>query len=390
MRKITLHIGSHKAGSTAIQETCKKNIGLLRQSGVVYPTGVFPNYPGQHSELAVLLHRPDHSELGALFDGLAATLDETGATHLFLSGEDLCSGTKPSEVLRLAKVLQARFDEIAIVLVLRRKADYVRSHYNHFLHHSERPVSVEDFQAAIKFSPRDTLKNWTDAFGAKAVSVFAYQTPEGAQPFLRRFFGAVLGVDLTEDILRANAGVNQYFDVVSASFVNDLLKPIPGVNMRDVSAAYAMVYGSKTGRLPMWERGLNRILDGTFPDADWQIDGVPDLIGQAKVTVPLNTGEAGEQLEALSEFLVALRTRFIDSAAAEEMPLRRSEAVIAYRAILGRAPSIEEMSVAMRGHKKLSDLRLTLLECPEFRNKSESLQTMAAPAAGPSAGGKPN
>lgn len=37
MKKLYLHMGFHKTGTSSFQETCKKNVGFLKAQGLLYP-----------------------------------------------------------------------------------------------------------------------------------------------------------------------------------------------------------------------------------------------------------------------------------------------------------------------------------------------------------------
>ena len=152
--KLTVHIGSHKAGSTAIQEICTREVRLLETAGVHYPADVFPNYPKQHSELNLLLRSGSDADVAAFIDRIHGVAKAKGLNHVFLSGEDLCSGSKPAAIKRLADAARLKFDDVVIALILRNKAAYLLSHYNHFLRHSAQPVGLADFRKSIGFSPR--------------------------------------------------------------------------------------------------------------------------------------------------------------------------------------------------------------------------------------------
>lgn len=115
------------------------------------------------------------ADVAAFIDRIHGDAKAKGLNHVFLSGEDLCSGSKPAAIKRLADAARSKFDDVVIALVLRNKAAYLLSHYNHFLRHSAQPVGLADFRKTIGFSPRRTIAEWAAAFGRDAVRVVTYE-----------------------------------------------------------------------------------------------------------------------------------------------------------------------------------------------------------------------
>ena len=65
--KLVVHIGSHKAGSTSIQDYCFLHQDRLLNHGIYYPTGFFEKYPRQHSELRELVMQDKMDTVGEFF-----------------------------------------------------------------------------------------------------------------------------------------------------------------------------------------------------------------------------------------------------------------------------------------------------------------------------------
>jgi SAM-dependent methyltransferase len=363
--RLTVHIGSHKAGSTAIQTTCLREAGLLEGKGVYYPIDLFPKFPVQHSELAALLERGGEGELDIFADRIKAEAAERGLSHIFLSGEDLCSATSPDGADRLASALRGRFEEVAIVLVLRRKYDYLLSHFNHFLRHVADPVGMEDFRRSLSFSPRRTVEIWSAAFSPEAIEVFPYDSPPGGQPLLQRFFSAILDVAIPEETVKANAAVNASFDLLSAIVVNEAVKALPDFDLTDVNLAYIDAFRNSRGRMPVFEADIASRINDLFPDADWLIDGLPGLTAAPRPAVPLEPEAARKYVVAAAKFMVNLRGLYGEDD--PEAPLGRGDIVSAYRCFLGRAPARDELDRMVRARKTMSALREMVLDSPEFR-----------------------
>jgi hypothetical protein len=85
-----MHIGSHKAGSTSIQEYCQGGPAALREAGIHYPLGGLPRHAGQHSALKDLVIQDRMGEVAAFLEAAAAAARAQGAGVVLLSGEGLC------------------------------------------------------------------------------------------------------------------------------------------------------------------------------------------------------------------------------------------------------------------------------------------------------------
>lgn len=363
--KLTIHIGSHKAGSTAIQNTCSRETALLEQAGVYYPENLFPKYPKQHSELAALAEHGEAAELQAAIDRVFSDAADRGLSHVFLSGEDLCNATSAGGVKRLAEAVTGVFDAVSIVLVLRRKNDYLLSHLNHYFRHHGDAVTIRNFDSFMKFSPRDTVARWSAAFGDDAVTVFPYDSPTGDGSFLGRFFSAILNVPLTETAVKASASANASFDLLSAIVVNEAVKTLPEFDLTDVNLAYLDAFRHARGRMPVFESDIAAFVNDLFPDADWVIDGSADLTRIRPAANPLGPAAARNYLHALSDFFATLRGLYCCDQ--PDMPLGRGDIVTAYRAFLGRPPARDELHRLVKARKTLPALRQMIVDSPEFR-----------------------
>ncbi len=366
--KLTVHIGSHKAGSTAIQQICSREAGLLEAAGVYYPAGVFPNYPNQHSELNQLLRSGSDADVAAFIDRIHGVAKTKGLDHVFLSGEDLCSGSKPTAIERLATAARLKFDDVVVALVLRNKAAYLVSHYNHFLRHSAHPVGLADFRKSIGFSPRRTIAEWAAVFGRDAVRVVAYDSQPGEAPMVQRFFREILGVELSDSIVKGNSRLNASFDMLSALFINEALKTLPGFDLSVVNLAYIDAFRNSDVRMPAFDADLAKVLNEAFSDEDWQIDELPRLCDSPSAKPPLTEAQAKAHLDALAEFFTSISALYGDANSKNvDRPARRGEVVAGYVNFLGRAPSLGEVNRMTQSKMSMRALRQMFVESSEFR-----------------------
>ncbi len=187
-KRIIIHIGTHKTGSTTIQNGCCDNRERLRANGWLFPvTGMY--LFGQHNiawEMASghvqpwnwigewVRYRP---EWGGM-DRLLAEIETAGVETVILSSEDF-DGLQTERIQRLHERL-AEF-EIDIVVYLREQASLLQSAWTQFVRSGfvtmPFPAFVDDMLAAPAeqqryFGAYDRfLQPWRAVFGAEHVQV---------------------------------------------------------------------------------------------------------------------------------------------------------------------------------------------------------------------------
>lgn len=142
--RLTLHMGTHKTGTTTIQDTLDRARDLLRGQGVLYPRA-----GRKHRGKAYQRHRgvsqaPDGSERQAkVFARLFEEIDNAGCDHVILSCETWCRDTAHPGLLRLLEQARARGLEPEGVLYLRNRYAYARSHYREWTQnwHNKHPFA---------------------------------------------------------------------------------------------------------------------------------------------------------------------------------------------------------------------------------------------------------
>jgi hypothetical protein len=189
MRKIFVHAGFHKTGTTSFQEFCRRNREALRRGGIRYARFDFQQ----------VLDRPNHSYVfrsayHAAVDGdntlrsslvreLQRQLDV--CDRLLVSGEVICVLREPARML-LLQDLRSLADEIRFVLLVRHPKSY--------------------FQGALQ----EHLKTWGNAFGLPEDRLATVIDHEWGSLYTKRL--ALFRAQLTDDELI----VRRYEDAVRA------------------------------------------------------------------------------------------------------------------------------------------------------------------------------
>lgn len=187
-KRLIIHIGMHKTGSSSIQHFFSRNRAFLRLAGIHYPASVGADgrrQPKHNAIFTAISHEADHGAphpvLGPASARIAATADDLAASRArigVLSAEGL-SGERPVFAQALAP-LRERFD-CRIVVLVRRPDIWVESFYKQMVLSREvrETRSFHDFLAAPETRahldyPR-IISWWEAAFGRDAVSVAAFE-----------------------------------------------------------------------------------------------------------------------------------------------------------------------------------------------------------------------
>jgi hypothetical protein len=204
MKRIVLHIGYGKTGTTAIQGALAANRELLAREGILYPKWRDFVERDNHNGIAKCLTYGAHARfLEDFFGGLGDSEAET----LILSGETLAiypergtlareqSGAIDGSVFRagysadpdwkrkkrdLIGELKSRLpdaDEVRVVVFLRRQDLWIEAIYNEDVKGGYTAAEFRDFGEYYRNSLYydQQLQLWADAFGASNIDVRVYE-----------------------------------------------------------------------------------------------------------------------------------------------------------------------------------------------------------------------
>lgn len=193
--KLTLHIGTPKTASTYLQNICAANPEWLAGHGILYPDlkSPTPNHITLYYASAKNIHDfardfglQSQEDVLAFRDELSEHIRrqiETaprGIDTMLMSSENLTGNLIGAPgVQSLHEMLAPLFDEIRVIVYLRRQDDAILSMYGEFM---RRGFSDDTFDAFMtralgKATPtpylyyKRVLDMWIDAFGREAISV---------------------------------------------------------------------------------------------------------------------------------------------------------------------------------------------------------------------------
>jgi hypothetical protein len=181
--KIVLHIGMHKAGSSAIQHMLWHNSKRLLKKGFCYPQPA----TGQqaHHDVAWAIRsstggRTPQPVAGDVLAKLKRQLQRSDCHTAILSSEEFEFATAPDPLRMIRRELPA--DPLQIVVYLRRQDKFLVSEYGQHLKMPETRFSgsIHDFYMRYNFTGRlnyfRSLTRWAKFFGAENVIVRPFET----------------------------------------------------------------------------------------------------------------------------------------------------------------------------------------------------------------------
>ena len=200
--KLVLHIGTPKTGSTSLQTSCARNADWLASRGVIYPDMLSPDanhitlfYATSHfiHPFARDYGLKSEAEVGQFRARLTAHIArqrKAGAGTMLMSSENLSGNYRsPIGVQNLADMVAPLFDDIRIVVYLRRQDDAILSMYAEFMRRGFSELNFPEFLdtalGPMTMLPyldySHLLSQWVAAFGRAAIEVRLFERARAAK-----------------------------------------------------------------------------------------------------------------------------------------------------------------------------------------------------------------
>ena len=184
-KKLYIHIGMHKTGTSSIQQFSVANSDYLASKGFYYPSVPRPfirNFVAGHHLLPwyILQHPVPDSFFGKYSDNkdqlvpdLIADIQTSGYESVVFSSEEF-DRLNSDQV----KVLREYFSDfsVQIIVYLRRKDLFVESLYQTEVVYNHMQKSVDDYikEEDLPLNYYDFIIRWQNVFGAENVKVKYY------------------------------------------------------------------------------------------------------------------------------------------------------------------------------------------------------------------------
>jgi len=223
-KKLFLHVGTHKTGTTALQNFLVVNKQLLRERGVLIPvSGCVDPYSGHHNIAWEL--NDDHrfqSGYGTL-DDLCAEISGSDCHTVVVSSEDFeYLYSRPEALVTLKHRLNDARCQVEIILFFREWGEYIISLYAELLKHGL-DISFRTFKKRILdtgifvmrgnwrfcFYYERLVRDFANVFGERQIHCNGFEVP--IEP---KFLNLIGVQDLKEKLTRV-AAANESIDMVA-------------------------------------------------------------------------------------------------------------------------------------------------------------------------------
>lgn len=281
MRKLTLHIGAHKTGTSTIQNWMYNHRQFLKENGVT----PFFTANGKHTVQVNQTYYFNHSKIKqgvvTIDPNLAVNLKQCNEENVVMSSECFSWIHDREELAKLKSSLQPHFSSINILIYIRRQDRQALSHYQ------QRAKSWE--AEGLYFSGENKAFPTLD---------------ENAQSYLDYYnhfamWGDVFGDDnvtfkvFDRALLKNNCAVSDFLDVLSVSFTEK------DVNVKDANTSLGLL-NVKVAHI-LRDMGIKRH-DPIFQD-------IINKLGESHVMLP-SRKEAIDFYSIFKESNISLNERF--------------------------------------------------------------------------------
>ncbi len=188
MKKIILHAGLHRTGTTALQNAASESRGELVKRGVLFPKGC-NLYPDQHSSIAFDLKSGDDDKVIQRLKEIEATAEELGCDKILLSGEEFCDVN--AELL--SKFNSMCFAPVTVFLTFRNYAEWFSSQIRYQSNFVPGFLFFDAMNQVVKLNYSSIIDVFSSAFGAEAVNALNFNDLK--QNLVTNAFKAMLAVE---------------------------------------------------------------------------------------------------------------------------------------------------------------------------------------------------
>ena len=208
MPRLYLHIGSHKTGTTAVQQGLHQNRILLEALGITYVgTGNIAHIQSAIGPISPTSFLPAGYKVIDPAD-LAARLAAAQTETVVASSENFSFFFDRSAITALAQALRPHFDDIRIVCYLRRQDRHAVSHHQEGAKPNRQaegalwghaPTALPDYSTAhdLYLDYHHRLGLWADVFGDAAMIIRIYDRDLLKKRDIFADFLGLLDLDIT-------------------------------------------------------------------------------------------------------------------------------------------------------------------------------------------------
>jgi len=337
-KKVFLHIGAPKSGTTFVQGVLWRNAGALYEAGVQLPGGSFAAHVSATRDLRGLVPEEDDpsNDWTGTWDRLVTEITESEAHTAVISNEVICAVDEEQAKRAVESLAPA---EVHVIYSVRDLASLLPSEWQEYVKHRFH-FDFDHWLREVVDGPRDqaaaqwfwkvhdipeVLGRWTAVIPPERIHVVTMPRPGSPHDLLWRRFASVIGVDpevadLTNS--RVNASLS-WTETELLRRVNHALDPEVPMWLyhrlvTDVLALKVMPGRGAPGRVALppdrreWAEQEARRLAKSVEEAGYSVTGdldellpTPPAEGRGESTPP----NEGELLDASTHAILGLLER---------------------------------------------------------------------------------
>ena len=221
MRKVVLHVGLHKTGSSAIQETGARNRNRLEEAGYYYPEFGDTRWSNHSVPLCLLfMNNPEwnHTVKGIfpehclredaktqIKQALLDELHDNPQKNVLFSGEDVSLLTV-EELHKLKAFINSELEveEISVIVYVRHPVSFALSNAQEWVRACKKTLS-EVLSLGNLLQASTKIQRLQEVFGVKPINVYDFDSVIGEFGDVSRHFYDKLGVPTGDlEFLRPN------------------------------------------------------------------------------------------------------------------------------------------------------------------------------------------
>jgi len=240
MAKIVFHIGTHKTGTTALQNQLFRNRKLLERQGVIYPeVGIGPSHSGHH-ELAWAAagqsHRLKKSNASAIFEKARFAIETAGDQTVVFSSEEF-GNLSPKLIEKMGAELG--IESANIVVYFRNQIDYLIAQYKQHIKQFETRYTgtlldyIVEFNILNRMSYAALVSGWANIFGKESINIRVYDRADLVKGDIVEDFCQV--IELDSGVLKNDTKDNSSDNKSISDFAAEVLRYANRLDMSAVS-----------------------------------------------------------------------------------------------------------------------------------------------------------
>lgn len=207
-KKIFIHIGTHKTGTSAIQDFLLLNRKALSRQGFLYPQKSRRNYFASNDGEIFVAPRQFKNYKKLVW------LSRRKDKHVILSSETF------SQINDVSAVKTALGDvDTIIICYLRRQDNFIQSYYNQEVKNAANFKEIMAYQPPTILDYHELLSRWAKVFGRENIMVRPYEKQQFRNQDLITDFLSILGIELSDDFKRLKKNANPRLPIETLEYM---------------------------------------------------------------------------------------------------------------------------------------------------------------------------